>query len=438
MRKRITVLATLASVLAVVLFAVPMGVVVARYLVADERNELQGAAATTAASVSGDLSRSQTPASPTPESGTQVTIYDARGVRISGAGPNAVDPLVLRALAGAADTGSAAGRLAAAVPVSDGDTVTGAVLVSSDRSQVDTRIALAWASMLALAAVAVLATALIARVYSRRLTAPVRALADTAGRMGAGDFTTRADTTGISDLDTLAKAMNVSAERIASMIERERAFSADASHQLRTPLTGLRLELEAALADPNNDPRRSITGALDTIDRLEDTVAGLLALARDIPVPAPLPVADMAAFVRQRWHAPLARLNRPLRVITGSESLPDVLCSRAAVEQILNVLLGNAAEHGRGAVTVTFRESATAIAIDVADQGSELTTDPQTIFARRTTAADGHRIGLAFARTLAEAEGGRLVLSATDPPTFSLLLREQLPQEAANFPVMHP
>jgi signal transduction histidine kinase len=423
-RKRITVLATLASILAVVLFAVPMAIVVARYLVADERNELQRAAATIAATVSGDLSRSVTPATPAAESGTQVNVYDNHGVRIGGDGPNGTDPLVLRALSGTADTGAVAGRLAAAVPVSDGDTVIGAVLVTSDRSQVNARIALAWAAMLALAAVAVLAAALIARVYSRRLTAPVRALADTAGRMGAGDFTTRADTTGISDLDTLATAMNLSAERIASMIQRERAFSADASHQLRTPLTGLRLELEAALADPNNDPRQSITGALDTLDRLENTIAALLALARDIPKPAPLPVADIAAYVRQRWHGPLARLNRPLRLITAADPLPDVLCSRPAVEQILDVLLSNAAEHGAGAVTVTLRESATAVAIDVSDEGPELMSDPQDIFARRTSAADGHRIGLALARSLAEAEGGRLVLSATDPPTFTLLLRE--------------
>lgn len=424
MRKRITVLATLASILAVVLFAVPMAIIAARYLVADERNELQRAAATTASTVSGDLSRSQTPATTAAESGTQVTIYDTHGVRISGAGPNRPDPIVLRALAGTADTGSVTGRLAAAVPVSDGDTVTGAVLVTSDRSQVNTRIALAWSAMLGLATVAVLATALLARIYSRRLTAPIRALADTSGRMGAGDFTTRADTTGISDLDTLGTTMNLSAERIASMIQRERAFSADASHQLRTPLTGLRLELEAALADPDSDPRQSITGALDTLDRLEITVAALLALARDIPKPAPLPIADIAAFVHHRWHGRLAFVNRPLRVVSVSDAIPDVLCSRPAVEQILDVLLSNAAEHGRGAVTVTIRESATAVAIDVIDQGPELTTDPQHLFARRTTATDSHRIGLALARTLAEAEGGRLVLSATDPPTFTVLLRE--------------
>lgn len=424
MRKRVTVLTMLASVLAVVLFALPMAIIVARYLVADERNELQRAAATTASTVSGDLSRSQTLATMASESGTQVTIYDAHGVRISGAGPNRPDPIVLRALAGTADTGSVTDRLAAAVPVSDGDTVTGAVLVTSNRSQVDTRIALAWTAMLGLATLAVLATALIARVYSRRLTGPVRSLVDTAGRMGAGDFTARANTTGISDLDTLATAMNLSAERIASTIRRERAFSADASHQLRTPLTGLRLELEAALADPDNEPRQRIIGALDTLDRLETTVAALLALARDIPKSAPLSAADIAASVHERWHARLAHLNRPLRVVTESDALPDVLCSRPAVEQILDVLLGNAAEHGRGAVTVTIRESATAVAIDVADQGPAVKTDPRLLFARRTTAANSHRIGLALARTLAEAEGGRLILSAADPPTFTLLLTE--------------
>jgi signal transduction histidine kinase len=423
-RKRITLLATLASILAVVLFAVPMAITVARYLVADERNELQRVAATTAATVSGDLSRNQPPPSPVSESGTQVTIYDAHGKRISGSGADIAAPLVQRALTGAADTGSVAVHLAAAAPVSDGDTITGAVLVTSNRSQVNSRVAVAWVAMLGLATIAVLATALIARIYSRRLTAPVRALAATADRMGGGDFTARAVTTGISDLDSLATAINLSAERIATMIERERAFSADASHQLRTPLTGLRLELEAALDDPEHDPRQSLTGALETVDRLEHTVATLLALARDVPKPMPLPIADIAAFIQDAWHARLAALNRPLRVLTDIEATLDVLCSRPAVEQILDVLLDNAARHGHGAVTVTLRESDTAVAIDVADQGPALTAEPQILFARRTTASDGHQIGLALARTLAEAEGGRLVLSRSEPPTFTLLLQE--------------
>src|ERR1700710_3142792 len=104
-----TVLATLASVLAVLLFAVPMAIVVARYLVADERNELQRAAATTASSVSGDLSRNHTPTTRAAEAGTQVTIYNAHGLRISGAGPDRPE-IVVRALAGAADTGSVTRR----------------------------------------------------------------------------------------------------------------------------------------------------------------------------------------------------------------------------------------------------------------------------------------------------------------------------------------
>jgi signal transduction histidine kinase len=96
--------------------------------------------------------------------------------------------------------------------------------------------------------------------------------------------------------------------------------------------------------------------------------------------------------------------------------------SPAAVRQILAVLVDNAATHGRGNVRLTVRDAGDAIAVDVADEGPSLTVPSSQLFARRGASASGHGIGLALARRLAEAEGGRLRLSASQPPTFTLLI----------------
>jgi signal transduction histidine kinase len=86
------------------------------------------------------------------------------------------------------------------------------------------------------------------------------------------------------------------------------------------------------------------------------------------------------------------------------------------------VLVDNATTHGAGTVAVTVREATDAVAIDVADEGSGVHEPASTLFARRADQRDGHGIGLALARRLAEAENGRLELARATPPVFTLLL----------------
>jgi signal transduction histidine kinase len=90
------------------------------------------------------------------------------------------------------------------------------------------------------------------------------------------------------------------------------------------------------------------------------------------------------------------------------------------------VLLANAQGHGAGTVSVVVRDADTAIAVDVADQGPGI-AEPEELFRRRTSRAADHGIGLALARALAEAEGGRLLLSRPGPgPVFTLLLPAEI------------
>ncbi|HEY3716194.1 MAG TPA: HAMP domain-containing sensor histidine kinase [Jatrophihabitantaceae bacterium] len=425
MRRRIVGLAVMASVVALVLFAVPLGVVVARYFVSDERSELTKIADSLAVSVSGDLARQRDP-TVTPERGTSVAVYNGAGRKVSGSGPDRANRLVQRALRGAESSGTTGGRLAAAVPVTDGDTVTGAVLATTTRSDVNGRIARAWAEMLGLGVVAVLITWLLARALSRRLARPIEQLAQATQRLGDRDFTVRTTAAGVPEIDAANAALNRAADRIGTLVERERAFSSDASHQLRTPLAGLRLELEAALDRPDADDRAAMRSALGAADQLEATIDDLLALARDTSQSGPVDVAPLLDQVRQRWNGPLAAAGRPL-YIEAPTPLRRVRISAAAAGQILEVLLDNAQRHGRGPVTVTLRDVENLVAIDVADTGPAISGDPRALFVRRSAAAAGHGIGLALARSLAESEGGRLVLSRPDPPTFTLLVPAEQP-----------
>ncbi len=89
---------------------------------------------------------------------------------------------------------------------------------------------------------------------------------------------------------------------------------------------------------------------------------------------------------------------------------------------MLSVLVDNAVAHGQGTVTVAVREAADALAVDVSDEGPGISAPESVLFARRQGSGDGHGIGLALARRLAEAEGGRLGLTSPTPPTFTFLM----------------
>jgi signal transduction histidine kinase len=93
------------------------------------------------------------------------------------------------------------------------------------------------------------------------------------------------------------------------------------------------------------------------------------------------------------------------------------------VAEILNVLMDNACRHGGGEVSVAIKKRDHWVAIEVADQGPGLGDDPERAFARGTTGGEGHGIGLALARALAHAEGGRLTVHAGPRPVFVLTLR---------------
>ncbi|MGH3916049.1 MAG: ATP-binding protein [Pseudonocardiaceae bacterium] len=427
MRTRIVGLAVLAAVLAIGLFGVPLAVAVAQYALIDEQAKLEQLAGAAALSVSDDVVRGQIPSwLPDAKPSTELAVYvydESRVLRIAGEGPAGGDTAVGQALDGAVGRRDSGRELIVAVPVTHEGDVIGAVRAASLRSAVYRLVGLAWLVMAGLAGVAIGAVWLLARRQAGRLARPLEELSGAALRLGEGDFSVRTVPRGIPEIDAVGSALNITAARLDHILARERAFSADASHQLRTPLTGLRLQLEAALDRPGQDLRHAITAGIGATDRLEQTIEELLALARDTPqsTAGPLDLLGLLDEIERGWHARLATEHRRLRVAVDPQS-PSSPASTAAVRQVLTVLLDNAVQHGSGMVTVAVRDATDALAIDVSDEGAGITAPERELFTRRSRLADGHGIGLALARSLAEAEGGRLRLTRPAPPTFTLLV----------------
>jgi signal transduction histidine kinase len=419
-RRKIVTVMVVTAVLAVGLFALPLAVLVAKYLLDDERVEISHVADLAALSVTADLARGHPPnVLPTTESDTTLAFYDVNGVRVLGTGPTVADGSVHTALSGTrVDDGNPGGDFTVTIPVSDDGRTAGAVRASTPRTEAWIRIIASWLTMAALAGTTLVAVWLVARHKAARLAAPLERLSSAAAGIGQGRLDAPASS-GVPEIDDVAASLDQAARRVERTLARERAFSADASHQLRTPLAGLRLQLETALENPAEMPQ-AVTAALDAADRLERTMTDLLALSRDLPHRGQrLPLPDLLDDVCRDHHAILAAAGRRLSMLTAAD-LPSAAASAPAIRQVLGVLLDNALRHGYGTVTVEARDAAHALALDIADEGRIDATDH--LFVRRSPTAAGHGIGLALARSLAEAEGGRLLLSCRSPTTFTLLL----------------
>ena len=277
-----------------------------------------------------------------------------------------------------------------------------------------------------LGALGILSAVVLAFVLSGRLAAPLRNLAATSRRLGDGDLSARAEHFGIAEPDAVADALNDSAARIESLVEAEREFSANASHQLRTPLTALRMHLEELGTQVEGQPaREEIDAALEQADRLGATITDLLALARRGRL-GPAVDADAVELVRGRvdvWRSLFGEAEREVVLDADPECRARV--SPGALAQALDALLDNALHHGAGTATVAVHRGRDGyVRVQVSDAGPGI--DPgaeRSIFERHVSLRGGTGVGLALARTLVEADGGRLELVASHPPTFEILLR---------------
>jgi len=404
------------TVLTVLLLGVPLAVVARRWY--EDRNtvDLQRRAAETAVDVSVDPDSGAVHVDEDDTDTGSVGVYDATGGLFTGTGPATGDAAVQAALNGSPSFDHSTESVVYAVPITArGDDRVGAVVrVAEPDAEVDAAVHRAWLIMAAVAGAALLIAWLFARALARRLSEPVQRLAVAAEQLGAGGVVLAPEPSGVVELDLLGNALASSSARIAEVLARERAFTADVSHQLRTPLTGLRLMLES-------DPSAVTPRALAEVDRLQRTVEHLLALSRDRPTgDHAIDVAETVRAAGERWTPLVAARERTL-IVESAEHTGVVRASATAVGQVVDVLVDNAIAHGAGTIRLVCRHTPGGTVIEVSDDGPGVRIDDtEQIFKRRH--GTGHGIGLSLARSLAEADGGRLLLTCHRPPKFTMFI----------------
>jgi len=429
-RRRILIAILSIATLAIVLFGVPLAIVVRRFVDEDARLRVERQAVLASRDVPGDFASTHDPVElPKNNDGVALALYDLTGRLVTGTGPAVADAATRRALTNRViDTQTNAARVVA-VPVSANEGIIGVIRAEQSTTASDTRSERIIALLAALAVGVLAIGAAIGYVIAGRLARPVRRLRDAAVQLGNGDFTIEVPRSKVPELDQAALAMTATAHRLDDLVTRERSFSADASHQLRTPLAGLRAALETELEFPRPDHTEVLRESLDDIDRLESTVTELLAIAHTPSIDgAATSLSQLFDQIRTTWHGRFAVAGRPL-AIADARDLPAVAGNPVMLRHALDVLLDNALTHGAGAARIEPHVTADTVTITVADEGPGFppSASPQT-------SADGtspHGLGIPLARRLVEALPGRLVYRRTaSHPQVDIVLQRVSVQPA--------
>lgn len=273
-----------------------------------------------------------------------------------------------------------------------------------------------------------------------RLSAPLVYLAATAEQLGSGQSRPRLAESGVEEIDLVADELLRSADRMAARLASERQFSSDASHQLRTPLTSLSMRLEEiSHATTQDDVREEAEAALVQVERLVGVVDDLLGRTRRALGGSTEAVVLQKVLRQQRdeWQPAFRAKGRELSV--GSSDA-TVFVTPGGLAQVLATLIENSLVHGAGATTVSVRDSSASntVVIEVAGEGDGVPAElASRIFEREVTSGRGTGLGLALARDLVTADGGRLELSQRSPAVFSVFVQAVPTMASADDVVPH-
>lgn len=365
----------------------------------------------------------------------RVIVVNARGTLLAdsaGARPGAGygdRPEIAQALRGEADQRERRSDtldqtlLATAVPVVEDRRTVGAVRITQSMAAVDRAVRRAWLGLAGVGALVLLLGLGVGALIAGQIARPVVRLEETARRVGDGDLGARAAVEGSAEQRTLARTFNEMTARVQRLVASQREFVADASHQLRTPLTGLRLRLEEVRAETGDaQVRDDVDAALGEVDRLAVMVAELLELSRagerDAPADLVL-LGEVAERAADRWTAEAAARDQQLRADVDEAADATAVVSRADIDRVLDVLVENALHYApeRTTVTITARPGE----VLVRDEGPGLSGDEgELVFERFHRGTAGRRgpagtgLGLPIARELAGRWGGTVTLANAD------------------------
>jgi signal transduction histidine kinase len=299
------------------------------------------------------------------------------------------------------------------------------VVVTESWEPVTSRIRLQLLLLVAAALAALAAAAGVAYLQARRISRPFGELASTAERLGAGDQRPRHRRYGIAELDRIAEVIDHSSDRVSRIMAKERRLAADASHQLRTPLTALSMRLEEISAAADMDTvKEEAAIALTQVERLTDVVQRLLTDSGEARVDSVGAPTDVDLIIRQQifeWRPAFRSARRPIRVDGARRLL--AAATPGSFAQVLATLLENSLMHGAGPVTIRTRTAGGSVVVEVSDEGPGVPPElGARVFERAVSGRASTGLGLFVARELAEADGGRLELLQQRPPVFALFL----------------
>lgn len=300
--------------------------------------------------------------------------------------------------------------------------VVGAVRIMFSTDHLTARLWQIWGFRAGLAVLVLLAAAIIGAFAARRLTAPLRQLNEMASKMSDGDLTARSPVTGPQETQTLARTLNQAGERLDTLIASQRIFVADASHQLRTPLTALRLSLDN-IADGVDDEfvREDVEQATAEVVRMSRLVNGLLVLARaeaKVTAAEPLSLRDVIQERLDVWRPAADERGVTITLRGSADGRPLVLASPGNLDQVLDNVLSNALEVSPDGATITVRVESRGeeVVLSVLDEGPGMSdAEKSRAFDRfwrgqGLTGKSGSGLGLAVVKQLVTDDGGTVTL----------------------------
>ncbi|HET7759492.1 MAG TPA: ATP-binding protein [Gaiellaceae bacterium] len=413
--------------LVIVALEVPLALNLARRIDAEVKNEAAAQAFLVSANASGEMQRPQRLAAVVRRAGNdlggRVIVVDVRGRLLADSTVGVTRPLQYRSPArpeiGAALAGNRAqgerhsntlgqDLLYTAVPVTNNGGVVGAVRVTQDLAAVHERVRNGVLALIAIGAFALLVGLALAWFLAGSLSGPLRNLAAAARRVEGGQLDARAEVTGAKEQQEVSAAFNDMAERLEVVLAAQREFVANASHQLRTPLTGLRLRLEAARARSDGDVARELEAAEQEVERMARLLTSLLTLAREGDKPPdarPVSLARAAERACERWAATAEQDGRELELAGGGD--PAIAASEEDLAILLDNLIENAVRYSPTRVTIDWGSDGDEAWLAVLDEGPGLAPGEETKlfdrFARGSAGSgrSGTGLGLAIVQTLA-------------------------------------
>ena len=301
-----------------------------------------------------------------------------------------------------------------AVPIVRGEARVGAVRVTQSVDAIDRRVRRDVLGLVGIGLIALVLGLAFAWVLAGTLARPLQHLAAAARRVESGDLEARAQPEGSAEHRDVAHAFNDMTKRLGQVLEAQRQFVTNASHQLRTPLTGLRLRLEAASLKAGPELAAELEAAEREVERLARLLTALLTLAREGDRPRARAAVSLATAVEQaheRWSDRAAQGGHGLLHECRDEAVAQASEEDLAI--VLDNLIENALNYSPGGtVTVECGRAAGDVYLAVLDEGPGLEPgEEDRVFERFARGSGGRQsagtgLGLAMVATLARRLGG--------------------------------